>query len=46
MAEALDDRHETFLRLFTASDAALRAYVRKLVSTRDDAAEVMQDISL
>jgi len=46
MADALDDRHENFLRLFTASDAALRAYVRTLVSTRDDAAEIMQDISL
>ncbi|QDU25304.1 RNA polymerase sigma factor [Anatilimnocola aggregata] len=40
------ERHEAFLKLFTASDAALRAYVRVLVPTRDDAAEIMQEISL
>jgi RNA polymerase sigma-70 factor (ECF subfamily) len=46
MDESRDQRHESFLRLFTANDAALRSYVRTLVSTRDDAAEIMQDISL
>ncbi|MBA4016494.1 MAG: RNA polymerase subunit sigma [Pirellula sp.] len=46
MKEMGDDRHEAFLRLYTASDAALRAYVRTIVTTRDDAAEIMQDISL
>ena len=46
MADSDPTRHETFLRLFTASDAALRAYVRTLVPTRDDAAEIMQEISL
>jgi RNA polymerase sigma-70 factor (ECF subfamily) len=38
--------HEQFLRLFTANEAAIRAYVRRLVPTRDDAADVMQGISL
>ena len=38
--------HEQFLRLFTANEAAIRAYVRRLVPLRDDAADVMQDISL
>lgn len=37
---------EQFLRLFTANEAAIRAYVRRLVPTRDDAADVMQGISL
>ena len=46
MADGVTDRHEAFLKLFTASDAALRAYVRALVPTRDDAAEVMQEVSL
>lgn len=46
MDESSDQRHESFLRLFTANDAALRSYVRTLVATRDDAAEIMQDISL
>ena len=38
--------HEQFLGLFTANEAAIRAYVRRLVPTRDDAADVMQGISL
>jgi len=38
--------HEQFLRLFTANEAAIRAYVRRLVPTRDDAADVMQGIAL
>ena len=35
--------HEQFLRLFTANEAAIRAYVRRLVPLRDDAADVMQN---
>jgi RNA polymerase sigma-70 factor, ECF subfamily len=46
MADSGPERHEAFLRHFTDSDAALRAYVRTLVPTRDDAAEIMQEISL
>lgn len=38
--------HEQFLRLFTANEAAIRAYVRRLVPTRHDAADVMQELSL
>lgn len=38
--------HEQFLRLFTANEAAIRAYVRQLVPTRHDAADVMQGVSL
>ena len=38
--------HEQFLRLFTANESAIRAYVRCLVPTRDDAADIMQGISL
>lgn len=38
--------HELFLRLFTANEPAIRAYVRRLVPTRHDAADVMQGVSL
>ena len=38
--------HEQFLGLFTANEAAIRAYVRRLVPTRHDAADVMQGIAL
>lgn len=38
--------HELFLRQFTANQAAIRAYVRRLVPTRHDAADVMQGIAL
>lgn len=38
--------HDQFLRLFTANEAAIRAYVRRLVPTRHDAADVMQGIAL
>lgn len=38
--------HELFLRLFTANEPAIRAYVRRLVPTRHDAADVMQSVSL
>ncbi len=38
--------HEQFLTLFTANEAAIRAYVRRLVPTRHDAADVMQAVSL
>ena len=40
------DFHEKFLGLFTANEAAIRAYVRRLVPTRHDAADVMQGIAL
>jgi RNA polymerase sigma-70 factor (ECF subfamily) len=43
----LDDlQHDRFLRLFTAHEPAVRAYVRRLVPSRDDAREVMQEIAL
>lgn len=38
--------HEHFLTLFTANESAIRAYVRRLVPTRHDAADVMQGVSL
>lgn len=42
-----DQAHnEQFLRLFTANEPAVRAYIRRLVPTRDDAADVMQGVSL
>ena len=41
-----DDIHEQFLTLFAANEAAIRACVRRLVPTRHDAADVMQDVAL
>jgi len=38
--------HEQFLSLFTSNEPAIRAYVRRLVPTRHDAADVMQEVSL
>lgn len=40
------DQHEEFLKLFTANEPAIRAFVRRLVPTRQDSADVMQGISL
>lgn len=41
-----DDIHEQFLMLFTANEPAIQAYVRRLVPTRQDAADVMQGVAL
>lgn len=38
--------HHRFLRTFTAQEPALRAYVRRLVPTRADADDVLQDVSV
>lgn len=38
--------HERFLTLFTANEPAIRAFVRRLVPTRQDAADVMQSVAL
>lgn len=41
-----DPRHDQFLRLFTASEPALRAFVRSLVPTVADANDVMQEVAI
>lgn len=41
-----NQRHNQFLRAFTAHEPALRAYVRRLVPTRADADDVMQEASV
>lgn len=38
--------HERFLTLFTVNEPAIRAFVRRLVPTRQDAADVMQSVAL
>ena len=38
--------HERFVRLFAANEPAIRAFVRRLVPTRDDAHEVMQEVAV
>ncbi len=46
MDEETADKHEIFLTLFTANEAAIRAFVRRMVPTRQDSADVMQGIAL
>jgi RNA polymerase sigma-70 factor (ECF subfamily) len=46
MTPAENERHDRFLRSFTASELAIRAYVRRLVPTRADADDVMQEVSV
>jgi RNA polymerase sigma-70 factor (ECF subfamily) len=38
--------HRRFLRLFTAHEAAVRTYIRRMVPLRADADDVMQDVSV
>ncbi len=46
MEKESPDNHEQFLRLFTANESAILAYVRCLFPTKDDAADIRQGISL
>lgn len=46
MDEKESQTHALFLMLFTANEPAIRAYVRRLVPTRQDSADVMQSIAL
>lgn len=41
-----DELHDTFLRLFTTHEPQLRAFVRSCLPRRQDADEVMQEVSL
>jgi RNA polymerase sigma-70 factor (ECF subfamily) len=46
MNSADRERHNRFLRAFTAHEMAIRAYVRRLVPSRADADDVMQEIAV
>ena len=46
MSPAETQRHARFLRSFTANEQAIRAYVRRMVPTRGDADDVMQETSV
>ena len=46
MTPAENEHHDKFLRNFTANELAIRAYVRRLVPTRADADDVMQEVSV
>ncbi|MEM7143488.1 MAG: sigma-70 family RNA polymerase sigma factor [Verrucomicrobiota bacterium] len=46
MSPEEDEKHHRFLRQFTAHEASIQAYVRRLVPRREDALDVMQDISV
>jgi len=41
-----DELHDAFLRLFTSHEPKLRAFVRSCLPRRQDADEVMQEVSL
>ena len=41
-----NERHNRFLRSFTAHEPAVRAYIRRMVPTRADADDVMQEVSV
>lgn len=40
------DRHRRFLRAFTSNEPAVRAFVRRLVPTRADADDILQEVSI
>ncbi len=44
MSPSAIELHRRFLRLFTAHEEAVRAFVRRLVPLRADADDVMQDV--
>jgi RNA polymerase sigma factor (sigma-70 family) len=46
MSPTETQRHNRFLRSFTANEQAIRAYVRRMVPTRGDADDVMQETSV
>jgi RNA polymerase sigma-70 factor, ECF subfamily len=41
-----DSRHDRFLRLFAEHEGAVHAFVRSLLPTRGEAAEVMQEVAV
>jgi len=46
MTEFNTQQHDQFLRRYTEHEPALRAFVRSLVPTREDAREVMQEVAV
>lgn len=46
MAPSEQDFHRTFLRLFASNEPAIRAFIRRLVPSRADADDIMQDVSI
>lgn len=46
MSPIENERHHRFLRAFTTQEPAIRAYVRRLVPSRADADDVMQEVAI
>jgi RNA polymerase sigma-70 factor (ECF subfamily) len=46
MSDLNDQHHEQFLRLFAEHEPALRTFVRSLLPSRGDAAEVTQEVAV
>ena len=40
------NRHREFLRAFTTNEPAVRAFVRRLVPSRTDADDILQEVSI
>ena len=40
------EQHQRFLRALTAHEPAVRAFIRRLVPSRSDADDVMQEVAL
>jgi len=46
MSDGNQDHYQRFLRPFTMHESAVRAFVRRLVPTRGDADDVMQEVAI
>ncbi len=46
MSDGNQDHHQQFLRAFTTHEPAVRAFVRRLVPTRADADDILQEVSI
>ncbi|MAS96987.1 MAG: RNA polymerase subunit sigma [Verrucomicrobiales bacterium] len=46
MSSSEPDLHRSFLRLFSSSEPSIRAFIRRLVPSRADADDIMQEVSI
>jgi len=46
MSDGNQDHHQQFLRAFTTHEPAVRAFVRRLVPTRADADDILQEVAI
>lgn len=46
MSSSEPDLHRSFLRLFSSNEPSIRAFIRRLVPSRADADDIMQEVSI